>query len=253
MEQIVSIIGMISGLIAIYSFVTGVTALPQLGKLPAQPMGEVAVATEPSRKRLLFLVPLFLVSLGITLVSGLRGSDTGGIMFILLLLTGVSLLLYFFWLHRTISQMTFSFASVVALGSLGLLFGSISRGEEGAGLIMGILAGIGTAVITRMSGESVLSVLPRIPTPGQPLGGIFQQRDPAGSAEVIDAEKEILRVAAQLKGEVRITDIAMETALSLDKAREALDSLSQRGHCTKVTLDSGATVFRFPDLLPEGD
>ena len=221
MEQIVSIIGMISGLIAIYSFVTGVTALPQLGKLPAQPMGEVAVATEPSRKRLLFLVPLFLVSLGITLVSGLRGSDTGGIMFI--------------------------------LGSLGLLFGSISRGEEGAGLIMGILAGIGTAVITRMSGESVLSVLPRIPTPGQPLGGIFQQRDPAGSAEVIDAEKEILRVAAQLKGEVRITDIAMETALSLDKAREALDSLSQRGHCTKVTLDSGATVFRFPDLLPEGD
>jgi len=52
-----------------------------------------------------------------------------------------------------------------------------------------------------------------------------------------------------MHGEVTVTQVALKTELSLDQARNLLDSLADQGYCARIGEDNGATVYRFHDLL----
>jgi len=150
MEQVASIIGMISGLIAIFSFMTGMTSLPKLNRQPRPSGGGSSLSPSHPRGRFLISIPVFVVSLIITALLGMNGSDSGGIMFFLLVLAAISSFVYVFALHRSVSQVIFALLNIVGLTVVGFAFGSISRGEEATGIIMGMLAGIGVWIVTAL-------------------------------------------------------------------------------------------------------
>lgn len=246
-ENISSLIGMISGLIAIYSFVTGTTSLKSVTKTPDKTRGN-----EPKRidspKPFPYWIFLFIPSLIITLVMGLAGDDASGIMFFLLLISSISIILYSKNLPQYLSRSSFILVNVILLAILGYFFGAISRGEEEIGLIMGIISGIGVGIIILSSGNFT-QIIHKKST--YSMGHISDEGHNIPSITNVDSiqeEKQILIVAERLHGEIKITDVALQTSLPLDKAKDILESLQNRGYCEKQTSEAGATIYIFKDF-----
>lgn len=62
-------------------------------------------------------------------------------------------------------------------------------------------------------------------------------------------DKSVLRVAARHGGIVTVALITLETELSADEAREAIESLCIRGVAYPDVQDDGSIQYRFPGLL----
>lgn len=65
------------------------------------------------------------------------------------------------------------------------------------------------------------------------------------------SEKEILRCAQRHGGRVTAPQVAMETSLSLDEAKEYLDRMSDRGHVGISVSEGGALIYEFYELADE--
>jgi hypothetical protein len=155
---------------------------------------------------------------------------------------------YSLWLHPTLSLGKFSITAVVGMGALGFACGSISRGEEGFGLVAGIAMGVGAAIIAALVQRQWPIEQAGVRPPETPSFAEETSDTPANAAT---QEKTILQVAEQLGGEITVSQVALNTELPLDRVRDLLDSLADRKYCEKMTDSSGATVFRFHELLPK--
>ncbi len=63
-------------------------------------------------------------------------------------------------------------------------------------------------------------------------------------------EREVLRVAAEHHGVVRVAVLARATGRSLRECQVALDALVTAGHATVDADDRGGLLYRVPDLEP---
>lgn len=229
----IDIAGQLSGLIAIFSFLTGVTSIRELQKLSSHPtpggVGQRARST-----RLLFAsVPIFILSLVFTFSSAMDGSDTGGSQFILLVVAAILLSLYAARWRKRWAWERFLGVCVFVLGGLGYAMGSVSRGEEWEGVQAGVFIGVLVAV----------------------LGFAFETRM-LGLRAPVDAtghgknthEKEILHLAHAQKGTVTASEVALHTSLTLATAKATLEQLAQQNLCQKKSHANGAVSYHFPDL-----
>ncbi|MGQ0775325.1 MAG: hypothetical protein ACT4NY_13025 [Pseudonocardiales bacterium] len=238
------IVGVVSGLISIFVFLTGVTSARELRKPSITGEGSVSPQRRSGLRLILWLsVPVFIMSLVITLSSGLQGSDTGGTQFLLLIGGAILLRLYATVLRQSLSVALFLVTCVVVLGGLGLLFGTISAGEESEGAIAGLIIGVGTGLFglffrTERHGIQSRNNRPRLWRASRP--------DDTRALQ----EKEVLKLARQQSGEICVADVALHTLLSLDDARIVLDQLADRRFCEKRQLSGGAVMYRFPDFRP---
>jgi hypothetical protein len=185
-------------------------------------------------------VPVFAGSLVVTWIQGLRGSDTSGAQFLLLLAGGFLLVLYATALRHSMSWTAFLVTCLAGLAGLGWLFGSISRGEEAAGIAAGLV--VGTIV-------ALLGLVFRGPVPAAEPGRRYRAHDPYASADQASQEKEILELVRSRGGEIRVGEVALHASLSLDEARALLDYLADRRFCQRIQRPDGATVYSFPDFV----
>jgi hypothetical protein len=228
------IIGLVSGLIGIFTFLTGFTSARGLAGRPAP---GVPAPSGPRRSRLRLVlglsIPVFAVSMAVTLGQGLAGSDTGGAQFLLLVAGAVLLALYALRLHRTVSWPAFLGRAVLALGGLGFLMGSVSRGEEAEGILAGVVVG---------TGVGLLGLAFRSGTPGTGA--------PPREADVVVLEREVLRAASERGGRLSVGEVALRTTLSVDDARSVLEGLATRGFCQRRPGPDGAVTYWFADFRP---
>lgn len=242
MNDLGSVVGIISGLIAIFTFATGINSIAELRILDRTHKGASTSDAKFVRRKLMVVGPLFGVSIAVTAAMGLSGSDTGGILSLLLIICLLAVLA-FDWLgiSRIVPITAYGVISALIIAGLGFLFGIISTGEEGFGLIAGMAIGAGSWVITALTRRQHIApkpYLPKKPSVGEHLYSTAQVND----------ERKILEIASQQNGQVRVTDISLKSNLSLDAASQTLDSLVQRGYCRKETLESGISVYIFPEL-----
>lgn len=238
------IVGVVSGLIAIFTFLTGATSARELRRPSSTGQGPLSPQRRSRLRLILWLsVPIFIISLVTTLSQGLQGSDTGGTQFLLLIGGAILLWLYATVLRQSISSALFLVTCVVVLGGLGLLFGAISVGEKAEGVTAGLIIGTGTGL---------LGLVFRTETPGIQSSNNRPslRRAPRPDGDRATQEKEVLQLARRQNGEICIADVALLTSLSLDDARIVLDQLAERRFCEKKHLAAGAVVYRFPDFLP---
>jgi hypothetical protein len=148
-----SLVGTLSGLLAIFTFLTGVTSVKDLrrparlpasrSRLPGSRSRQPDEGAQRSRSLVVLAIsaPVFVIALVITLTRGLGGSDTGGAQFLLLVAGAALLLLYATTLQASMAWPRFFAICVVGLGVIGFLMGSVSRGEEAATALAGIFIG----------------------------------------------------------------------------------------------------------------
>lgn len=232
------VIGLLSGLLAMFTFLTGTTSARDLIlRAGGQP------AVEPTSRRRLWLVfgvsaPVFVLSMVVTLNAGLDGSDTGGAQFVLLLIGALLLVAYALRWSRSMRWTAFLVTCFVVLGSLGLLMGAISRGEEaeshGAGLVVGLGVGLLALAFRPRTGNATVAA------------GAASAPDPSRPGQTA-REWEILALVQERGGEVTAFDVGLHTSLSLHEAREILDRLAAGGFCQRRVTPDGATIYRFPD------
>jgi hypothetical protein len=237
-----SIVGTITGLISIFTFITGFNSLAELRKQQRFATHQHRRSSRVLVRRLMVVVPVFAVSIFITASMGLAGSDTGGIVSLLLLSSLlVSLGSKWLGLSGDSSVRVFGVAACIGITLLGFLFGTISRGEEVFGLVAGIAIGAGTWLILAFTHRQQ-----RISEGSQQTSREKEnQHQQTGNT---DMKKEILKVVSQQQGVVRVTDITLKTRISLADAKKTLDALTEQGFCDKERLASGATTYHFPDL-----
>lgn len=254
MDEIGAIIGIVTGLISIFTFLTGVSSLQLLKAETSTADGgqPVSISQRPrvyvrSRLMVWLMFAAFFASLAVTLSMGLSGGDVEGAVFILLLIGGAAVIGYVLRFRQTIAPLPFGIASTLILTAAGFGMGSISRGEEAVDAVAGLVIGLCITVIAWLfrSGDGTVDRA----APG--AASSAAESATTGEAAIIDTdlETEILRLAADNAGEVTISGVALHTRLSLDEARTLLDSLDERGHCKRTEADQGATVYRFPDLV----
>jgi hypothetical protein len=241
-NDIGSIVGIISGLIAIFTFATGINSIAELRILDRERKGASTPEVKLVRHKLMVVVPLFGVSIAVTAVMGFSGSDAGGIISLLLIISLLAVLT-FHWLgiNRIVPVTAYGVITVLTITGIGFLFGTISRGEEGFGLVAGMAIGVGSWVITALTRR--LNIAPESDFPKSPSVGEYHYI----TAQAND-ERRILEIASQQNGIVRVTDISLKSNMSLDIVSQTLEGLVQRGYCRKEMLESGATVYKFPDL-----
>lgn len=245
---ILDIVGLLSGLLAIFSFSTGITSVAQLRRASARESDtEARTAAGASsagrperllRARIILWVsvPVFVISLVVTLTAGLGGSDTGGAQFVLLLEGAALLLAYAQGMRRRMPWSRFLALCLVIIGASGLLMGVISRGEELEGLLAGLVIGACVGLLGL--------ALPDTTKPGSTRGGADGNQSPRP-----ELEREVLRVARREGGEVSPAQVAVDSSMSIDDARLILDQLAERGFCRRDVRPNGAAVYRFPDFL----
>lgn len=255
MGDIGAVIGIITGLISIFTFLTGASSL-QLLKAEAR-AADGNTQTPPPRPRVFVrskllvwvMFAVFVASLAVTLYQGLSGGDVAGAVFVLLLIGGVGVIAYVLRFRHIVSPVSFGVIATLGLAGAGFAFGSISRGEEAIDAFAGLVIGIGVTLIAwmfRSGAENAPAIVAAsAETP------IAEVPDSGGSAEpAIDSDQEttVLRLAAAQGGEVTVSGVALDTRLSLDDARALLESLHERGYCERTRTEAGGTVYRFPDL-----
>lgn len=256
MGDIGAIIGIITGLISIFTFLTGASSL-QLLKAEARAADGIKQTPPPRprvyvRSRMLVWVmfAVFVATLAATLHQGLSGGDVAGAVFVLLLIGGVGVIAYVLRFRHMVSPVSFGAIAILGLAGAGFALGSVSRGEEAIDAVAGAVIGIGVTLIAWMfrlgadiapaieaeSGETPVAVAPEGGGTGEP------------AAFDSDQETTVLRLAAAHGGEVTVSGVALDTRLSLDDARALLESLHDRGYCEQTRTEAGGTVYRFPDL-----
>lgn len=239
MEHIGSVIGIVTGLAAIFTFVTGYRSLAEFRAAQERRPPEVRVRFP----RLIYVYgAVFAVLIAVTLAMGLSGDDIGGFMAFMLSLAAAAVIGYEVWLRQRWSPHRFGLVAAVGLVAISLVTAPITRGEEGFAIAVGVVIACGAwAIIVFQhrleTRRTETGVPPRTAPPS-----LAPQTEPS-------IERTILEIAAAKNGTVRATDIALGSELSLDQAAEALDSLCARNHCRKTVRDNGATVYEFPDLV----
>lgn len=145
---VLEVIGLVSGLLAIFSFITGVSSARDLFRRRTNGR-KVAPRRVALRPGTVFWVsaPVFVVTMTFTLAAGLGGSDTGGAQFVLLVVAAILLLAYSTGLNRRLGWTGFLMLCIVVLGASGLLMGVMTRGEELQGLLAGIVTGAGAGLL----------------------------------------------------------------------------------------------------------
>lgn len=238
-------VGLASGLLGVFTFLTGITSARQLRSGTA---GRLIISARRRFRLWLVLglsVPVFLVSMSITWARGMNGDDTGGTQFLLLLIGAAALSYYVVRLRAWLPWLAFFSACTLALGGLGLLFGSISAGEEAEGLSAGLVIGSSVGLLGLVFPRNLTSPVTanRSDYAGPPA-------PEAPSEERTTQEREILQLARQHEGELTVGDVAINTSLSLDEARQVLDQLAFRSFCSKQVIPNGAVLYHFPDFRP---
>lgn len=244
---ILDIVGLLSGLLAIFSFSTGITSVGQLRRASGREGGAdirkssgASGAGGPERRRARIIlwvsVPVFVVSLAVTLTAGLGGSDTGGAQFVLLVEGAALLLVYAQRMRRRMPWSRFLALCIVVIGASGLLMGVMSRGEEVEGLVAGLVIGACVGLLGL--------AFPGTTEPRSTRGSAADNRSPR-----TDLEREVLRVARREGGEVSPAQVAVDSSISIDDASVTLDQLAGRGFCQRDIRPNGAAVYRFPDFL----
>jgi len=66
------------------------------------------------------------------------------------------------------------------------------------------------------------------------------------------SERDILQLASQHGGRLTADEVAMQTRLSLEEARQKLENMQEAGHAHLEVSSQGAIVYLFPSLLPNG-
>ncbi len=64
-------------------------------------------------------------------------------------------------------------------------------------------------------------------------------------------EKQILKLAFEKKGILTVTDVVMETGLSISKAEETLNSMVDGFRVDMRVKDSGIVVYAFTEIIDE--
>jgi class 3 adenylate cyclase len=62
-------------------------------------------------------------------------------------------------------------------------------------------------------------------------------------------EKEILKIASQYKGKLNVLQVANQTDLSIEQARETLDQMTKKGYIHMEIDDRGVINYEFPEFL----
>lgn len=260
MGDIGAVIGIVTGLISIFTFLTGATSLQLLraesratdgDKQKPPPRPRVYVRS----KVLVWLTfAIFIASLGITLKMGLSGGDVEGAVFVLLLMGGAGVIAFVLRFRHTVSPLLFGVVGTLVLGGVGFALGSVSRGEESVDAVAGIVIGMCITVIAwlfRPGNEAGNGVGPDVVldvAPAAADAALDTDSERAPAAVDGDQERAILRHAAEHAGEVTTASVVLETQLSLEDARTLLDNLHEKGFCERTRTESGATIYRFPDL-----
>jgi hypothetical protein len=255
MGDIGAIIGIVTGLISMFTFLTGASSLQLLRaesraaetgqKTPSPPRPRVYVR---SRALVWLTFAAFIASLAVTLLLGLSGGDVGGAVFVLLLIGGIGVIGFVLRFRHTISPLSFGAAITVVLAVAGFAMGSVSRGEEAIDTVAGVVIGLCITVIAWMfrAGDPSTGTVSSTAADAAPAGAAAAPNDTAPADA--DREKLVLQLAAEQAGEVTIANVALRTALSLDDSRTLLDGLHERGFCERTRTEQGATVYRFADL-----
>jgi len=243
MAELSALVGLLTGLISVFTFVTGINTLELWRHLKASDQPTDQRQRKTLGRRLVWLLPLLAVSILVTLAMGLSGSDSGGIVSLLLLLCLVAVLAYrLLGLHQHLALHTYGLLCAMALAGLGWGFGSVSRGEELFGLMAGSAIGAGCWLITAQSQPS------RWTQPPQPQTTTPADHQPMVPTEAADLERVVLGIASRQQGQIRVTDLTLQANIPLDHATRILQDLHQRGYCETNAAASGATIYRFPDL-----
>ncbi|MBT3272990.1 MAG: hypothetical protein HN368_07540 [Spirochaetales bacterium] len=72
-------------------------------------------------------------------------------------------------------------------------------------------------------------------------------------ASEVSIEKQILRSAKNNQGYTTPSEVALESNVSIEDARHALDYLVSKGFAEIMVSKSGTIVYHFPDILRPGE
>lgn len=247
--MISDLIGLLSGLLAVFTFLTGTTSARELVR---RATGRPADRSTSRRRAWLVLAvsaPVFVLSMVVTLSAGMNGSDTGGTQFLLLLIGAVLLLIYAIRWSASMGWTAFLVTCLAVLGGLGYLMGSVSVGEEAEGVSAGLTIGLGVGLLAlafrRRPAHAALT-----PDPGAAPDAEAARADRNSREGEREREREILALVQERGGEVTAFDVGLHTSLSLHEARELLDQLTAGGFCHRRDAPDGAMIYRFPDVRP---
>ena len=243
MDDPFALVGLISGLISIFTFLTGVTSLADQRSAPtnspARPMRRVHVPRGPLTW---LLWAAFAASLAVTLAAGLSGDDSMGVVFLLLVLGAVCAAVLTYTRLGERDWAIPSLVIVAGMAAAGFAMGTISRGEEAFGLLAGLAIGGGALGINhalrplaeagKAAGQNT-SAGPGVASTGAPQSGAH--------------ETAVLKAARDRGGEITALDAALDADLSPDAAAAALASLAKRGFCVAKT-EGAATIYHFADF-----
>lgn len=63
------------------------------------------------------------------------------------------------------------------------------------------------------------------------------------------AEPRIFRLANKMKGRLTVSDVVIETNMSLKEVEELLDGMVDGIHVTMEVRDNGSVVYEFPEII----
>ncbi len=245
MDDIGSIIGIITGLAAVFTFVTGYRSLAEWRATWSQTQGRPTEPVFPVKGRYYIIFALFGALIAVTASAGLSGSDSGGITSLLLGLAFLLVIAFEMRLRKSVSGVFFGAIIVGVLAGSGFLFGSISHGEELFGLTTGLIIGVGCWLILLFGAATAGAEADTSLRTSKPAQEALTKENSAA------AERAVLRIAAQQDGKVRISDIALNTEMTLDDAKQVLENLVAKGYAQKETTASGVVVYAILDLLAQ--
>ena len=100
-------------------------------------------------------------------------------------------------------------------------------------------------------GSAALALTAAARRGGRPLGRTKAGRTPAGERQSV--ETQILRIAAKHKGELTVTDVAMETGMGIPQAEKALDKMVDGNRVSLRVSDSGVVLYEFLEIATGRD
>ena len=71
----------------------------------------------------------------------------------------------------------------------------------------------------------------------------------SGGSRSRSIESRIFRAAYKQKGRLTVSDIVLETDLSIKEAEEVLNGMVDGTHVRMEVLDSGLVVYEFPEII----
>ena len=63
------------------------------------------------------------------------------------------------------------------------------------------------------------------------------------------SQSEIFQLARKLKGRITLSDIVIETGVSLQEAETIIEAMIDGSHVTMEVKDSGRVVYEFPEII----